>query len=624
MRAAPLVLTLLVSAGALAAPAQSPPDPRTQPAAKPPVPGAPVRDTGGRGSAVRAGTATITGTITTSTGQPAAGARVMIGGEGTNRTTTTDSAGQFSVTGLPMGRYSINVMKPGYVSISYGQRKPNTQGTAIPLKDGESRAVTMQLPRGAVITGMVLDERGEPAINAFVRVLRFTMQTGERRPQQLGGATTDDRGIYRVHSLQPGEYAVCASLRNSMGPQNDAQRLQMELESVRRSMLNAPNAAAREQMTARMGQLQAQLRNQPAEPANGYAPVCFPGSSPSPSATITVAAGEERSGIDLQLQLTQVARIEGTLVAPPGSSMRGIQLMLAHADENAGAADRQGTSVEESGRFVFQNVAPGQYTLNARSMPMPMSIGPGGPMPPPAAAQPRLWATADLQVSGEDINGVVLELQRGTTVSGQLTFQATASPPPEATRAQISMSPFAPDTSGMFMGNSPATVEPNGRFTINDVIPGKYRLGAFVAGGGGWIVESVTVNGEDALDFPLEVKGGRAVSGVSVVMTDRIAELSGTVADQKGQPATEQTLLLYSTDPKYWGPQSRRVRTTRAGADGHYLFRGVPPGDYRLTTLVDPEPGSWYDKTFLEELDSTSVRVTIGEGEKKVEHVRIR
>jgi hypothetical protein len=246
-------------------------------------------------------------------------------------------------------------------------------------------------------------------------------------------------------------------------------------------------------------------------------------------------------------------------------------------------------------------------------------------MPPSSTPQPKLWATTDVQVSGEDIGGVVLELQRGTTVSGQVTFQATTLTPPDASRVQISMFPFAPDNSGMFMGNSPGTVESNGRFTISDVIPGKYRLSAFAGGGGGtWSVDSITVDGEDALDFPLDVKSGRAVSGVSVVMTDRIAELSGTVADQKGRPATEQTLLLYSTDSKYWVPQSRRIRTLRAGADGHYLFRGIPPGEYRLTTLVDPEPGSWYDKAFLEDLDSTSVRVTIGEGEKKVEHVRIR
>jgi hypothetical protein len=107
-------------------------------------------------------------------------------------------------------------------------------------------------------------------------------------------------------------------------------------------------------------------------------------------------------------------------------------------------------------------------------------------------------------------------------------------------------------------------------------------------------------------------------------MTDRISELSGTVLDEKGKPATEQTLVLYPVDPKYWFYQSRRIRTSRADEDGRYSFRYLPPGDYRLATMTDPEPGSWFDKAVLTGLDATSVRVSIAEGEKKVENVRVR
>jgi hypothetical protein len=175
------------------------------------------------------------------------------------------------------------------------------------------------------------------------------------------------------------------------------------------------------------------------------------------------------------------------------------------------------------------------------------------------------------------------------------------------------------------MGNAQAKVDASGRFTIADVVPGKYRISASVnTGGPGWIIDSVIVGGQDALDAPLEVRANRHVSGVTITFTDRVTELSGTVVTEKGEPATEHTLLLYPTDSKYWTPQSRRIRTMRAGGDGVYVFRAIPPGDYRLTTLLDPEPGSWYDREVLEQLDATSVRITLADGEKKVEHVRIR
>ena len=279
----------------------------------------------------------LTGTVTTFGGQPAAGARVMVGGEGPSRMATTDTRGRFSIATLRAGRYYVTVSKPGYVTVTYGQRRVNSQGTPVPLGDGETRDIALQLPRGGVITGMVLDERGEPAVNAFVRVMRFMPGAGERRPQQSGGDNTDDRGIYRVHSLQPGDYAVCATYRGS-GPQNDAQRIQMEMESVRRMMANAPSAGARQQMAIRLADLQAQMPAQ-SEPATGYATVCFPGSLPTASTTIPVSAGEEKSGIDLQLQITHVARIEGQVVVPPGVEPRTVQLNLVSADE-AASADR--------------------------------------------------------------------------------------------------------------------------------------------------------------------------------------------------------------------------------------------------------------------------------------------
>ena len=623
------------SQAAQAPPRPGPTSPQT-PGPRPATPTGPVRDPGGRApSGAPAGTSVLSGTVTTFAAQPAVGARVSVSGDGPPRMAMTDAQGKFTVTGLRAGRYYVNVMKPGYVPVSYGQRRANSQGTAIPIGTGETREIAILLPRGGVITGMVLDERGEPAVGAFVRAMRYMMMSGERRPQQTGGDTTDDRGIYRVHSLQPGDYAICATLRNS-GPQNDAQRVQMEIEMVRRNLANAP-AAARQQLQTRLSDLQAQLPAQ-SEPVVGYAPVCFPGSSTSASTTIPLAAGEEKGNIDLQMLMIPVARVEGTVVAPAGVELRNMQINMANVDEGLTGVDRQFAGTDETGRFVFQNVPPGRYTIIARTMPgggpMPTFAGAAGGTPP--ATPPRLWANADVTVAGQDITGIALELQRGITITGQLVVQGTTSQAPaDLSRAQVSVFPFSPDISGMMIGsgNSQGVVDSSGKFTITDVFPGKYRvnagipgaMGSPVATGGftGWFVESITAGGEDALDQPLEVSN-RRISGVVITMGDRMTELSGTVVDEKGKPATEQTLLLYPVDQKYWVPQSRRIRTTRAAEDGRYIFRIVPPGDYRLTTLVDPEPGSWYDKALLSDLDSTSLRISLTEGERRVEHVRIR
>jgi Carboxypeptidase regulatory-like domain len=617
------VVALAAAGASTLAMAQTAPVPT--PPAGPRAPAPPVRDPGGRPATTPAppGKAVLAGTVATASGHPAAGARVMLnGGDGPGRTTMTDARGQFAFEGLRTGRYYVNVSKPGFMSLSYGQRRVNSPGIAIPLTDGERRVIEMQLPRAAVITGMILDERGEPSINTQVRGMRYTMANGRRRAQQVANDTTDDRGIYRLHSLQAGEYAVCAVARN-MGPMNDAQRIQMEMESARRAIENAPSAAAKEAMLERLRVLQAQRVDQ-TEPNLGYAPVCFPGSSGAPTPSITLAAGEERSGVDLQMVMIPVARIEGTVVAPGGGVPQNVQLSLVNADDEAADIDRPGAGIQHpSGRFSFQNIVPGRYTIMARTMTF-------GPPPPPNAAvpkQPLLWGMAEVVMNGEDLSDVVIELHPGITVTGQLTFQPTTLvPPTDLSRAQVSIFPFAPDNRSMMMMGPPpqGKVDASGRFTISDVMPGKYRISAGVIGVQGWVVESITAGGQDVLDFPLEIKGNRDVTGIAVTFGDRITELSGTIANEKGEPATEQTILLYPTDQKYWTPQSRRIRTIRAGADGQYTFRMVPPGEYRLTMLVDPEPGIWYDRDVLEQLDSSSIRIVLAEGEKKVEHVRIR
>ena len=50
---------------------------------------------------------------------------------------------------------------------------------------------------------------------------------------------------------------------------------------------------------------------------------------------------------------------------------------------------------------------------------------------------------------------------------------------------------------------------------------------------------------------------------------------------------------------------------------------GLPPGDYRLAPVLDPDTGSWFDGTFLQQLDVVSERFTLGEGEKKVQNVKV-
>ena len=182
---------------------------------------------GGRGGAqpqrdaqatVTVGTGVISGVVTTAgTGTPVRRARVTLSGTELRggRSTLTNDEGVFAFSALPAGRFTLTASKAGYVDIPYGAKRPGRPGTPIQLADAQKmERADIGLPRGGVITGIVLDEHGEPAPGTQVRVMRYLMRTGERQLQTACQDQSDDRGIYRIYGLQPGEYLVSATPRN--------------------------------------------------------------------------------------------------------------------------------------------------------------------------------------------------------------------------------------------------------------------------------------------------------------------------------------------------------------------------------------------------------------------------
>ena len=599
-----------------------------------PPPGDPGQPRDARGNQpIAAGTGSVSGTIVvTGTGQPARRARVTLNATegGGSRTAMTDEEGRYAFGDLAAGRYSLSATKMGHVGVTYGQARPGRPGTPIQLADGQKFTANLQLPRGSVITGTVVDEYGEPTAGTQVRVLRYAMQAGRRTLQQSGSGATDDRGIYRVYGLQPGDYIVSAVPRNA-GPAIDVARLQAELAQVRERMASAAaDAGVARELATRAGMLQGQLP-QAEEQATGYAPVYFPGTvSASQAGTVTLNIGEERASVDFQLVRVPLAQIDGTVVNSTGQATDNVQVTLTDAAPSVPGAITIAARADAEGRFHLSNVPPGSYRLIARAA----VAQPGGATAPgpfggrgirplgPQSTAVRLWGSVDVPVDGRNLTNVLLTLQQGLTLTGRIAFQGSAAPPADLTRMRVNLSAADPAAAGGPPQNAAGLVDATGKFTITSVIPGMYRLNAGGAGNG-WFLESAIVEGQDTLDFPFEVKPGAAPSGAVITFTDKQAQLTGTITNQRGEPAPEQTLILYPADERYWVPQSRRIRSTRPSTDGQFTFAGIPAGDYKIVAMVDVETGAWFDPAFLQQVDAASTRVTINDGEKKVQRLQI-
>ena len=565
-----------------------------------------VRDTN---PAPVTGTARVTGQVLTATADPKPMRRVIvtITGDGmkVGRSTVTDDQGRYAFEAVAAGRFMVTATKPAYLPTAYGALQPGRSGVPIQLAAGEVRSdVSFSMVKGGVMTGVVRTSTGDPAPNVDVQVFRLPAPGSDPRLIPSGLGTSDDRGVYRIFELPPGPYVVAGALRRRSVGTGDSPGWSVAQVTEMLRALEQREKGGPASVPA------------PAPPPAGnyaYAPVFFPGhASPAFAVPIRLRAGEERNGIDFTVQLTRMASIEGVLVGEEAASAAlffnfvGVQLpSLTGITPNFTAQNGP------SGRTVkYAGVTPGAYTITAQG-------------------KHGTWARADVVVSGDDVTGVTMALQPAFRITGKAVFNGSRLAPPDNMSA-LSLRLAAANelgqssAGGTRMGNPlipPAVVQPDGRFEMNAVLPETYRLFASLPGQPGWWLKSAIADGRDLLDTMVEVTGD--ITNAVLTFSDQRASLGGRLITNAGPPAAPYFIVAFPTNRALWLPLARRIMSTRADTSGAWILRDVPPGDYLVAALTDLSPEELADPTFLEQLLPNALKVTVVDGENKIQDLSV-
>jgi uncharacterized protein (DUF2141 family) len=417
-------------------------------------------------------------------------------------------------------------------------------------------------------------------------------------------ATTDDRGVYRIYGLAPGEYVVSAVPR--LGPGAGAAVVtdaEVQWAKTQNGPMPAPGRSA------------------------SYAPIYYPGGTdPNTAVSITLGATEERGGVNLPLRIVTVARVSGTVVDAGGQPVSPATVNLyPRRSDRPTVADRLVASralelpratVTPQG-FSISGVAPGEYTLVART-----GTGMRSAAPPPVPGPQVLWNVTDITVAEQDLTDIVLRMQPGTKILGTIAFdRSSLTPPSDLTRIELTM------TSNLLVGApaSPrAIVDPAGTFRFSSVVPGIYALNAALPGvAAGWTLKSAVLNGRDLADVPFDVKPGDDVTGLVVTFTDRGAAISGRLIDAGGKPITRYSIVVFTTDKAMWLPNARRIRSAAPATDGSFSVTGLPAGTYAIAAAEDVESADLADPNFLSQLLASAYRVTLADGQRVSQDLRI-
>src|SRR5207253_1511041 len=79
----------------------------------------------------------------------------------------------------------------------------------------------------------------------------------------------------------------------------------------------------------------------------------------------------------------------------------------------------------------------------------------------------------------------------------------------------------------------------------------------------GWSLKAIVQDGRDVTDTAMEMKSGEELSGIQVIVTKNVTTVSGQMADEKGAPVVDGTVLLFADDSSKWWEDSRWVRAVR-------------------------------------------------------------
>jgi len=470
------------------------------------------------------------------------------------RTTRTDTAGQFEFTGIPAAQMRLTASHAGYFPTSQ-DHAGSSEPLAFTLQPGQRRdRIELKLAPWSVIEGRVVDERGDPMMDASVQLLQSRYEGGRRvLTEVLPRRLTDDRGQYRIYGVVPGNYVVSGSI----------------------------------------GQVTA-------ADVPGYTRSFFPGTDDVSAAQyVTAEAGRVISGADISLVRASTAHVSGALLDGHGRPTTGGSVLLTPLGSVIGV--RVGARIAE-GKFEFPNVSSGRYVIS-------MSRGRVN------AWTEGDFAALPVTVDGADITGLVVEAAPGSHIGGRIIYNsADPNRTPPDTAVEIVPVPVDP----LFAPRGAiarARLFGSNQFEL-DGITGTRRL-QVVHAPPGWMLESMVANGIDVLDQPLTFGGEQRSISVDLTMTDRVSLLKGMITDDRSRVVAGVEVLVFSRDHRTWYPSSRFLRRARTNTEGVFTIEGLPQDSYYVVAAPQlPADGddAWQDPEYLDAISerATTAIVTAG------------
>jgi hypothetical protein len=520
------------------------------------------------------GTATITGRVSLK-GEPAPGVAIglqqqqqasgpFVADRSKYLRAKTDGEGRFRFMNVTAGQYRIVALAPGFVSAS---ESPQEMGKLMNVADGENiENVELQLRRGAVITGRITDPSGNPVIEKDVRLMKMDGRGNFTRyySGSSGLTSTDDRGVYRIHSLPAGKYKVGFGYDPQDGSFYEMSRVYYP---------HTFHPDTRDEAQAKV---------------------------------IELSDGAEATDVDIKLaEAKKNYEVAGRVIeAETGQPVVGIRIGYGTVQSGGMSGRVSGMSATDTqGEYQIQGVLPGKYLAFADSRFDPKGSDYYSDQTP-------------FEITDGDITGIEIRVHRGGSISGIAVVEGSNDPAilSQLSKINLTLSYRSSDQTA----NRNARPAANGSFRFSGLKPGKAEVRAFTPPDGLKLLR-VEHNGAPVTEG-IEIQPGENLANLRVVFGYGTAVVRGQVKFTGGAMPEGVTMYLGS---RLVGGAASGGFTSPVDARGQFVLKNLVAGEYELKLFLGfngPPPPEM--SKLMKLLQKTTHRVTVaGSGETPTEFV---
>jgi hypothetical protein len=321
-----------------------------------------------------------------------------------------------------------------------------------------------------------------------------------------------------------------------------------------------------------------------------------------------------------------------------------LRLLPKGAEMLGFGAEAATTVVDPDGTFTFLDVPAGDYTLIAQSSVMEFATGDASARMPAAIGFPLngagmgtkpgapglrfyattgpaapAWGRLPVSVGNLDLADLVLPLHPAAAITGRVVFAEGVTPP------QFMLLFAEPVNGDPSLGNPSlrrpiAATDPVVSFTVAGLMAGTYVL----TFGGGLAPVSVMSAGRDVKDVGFDASLGRDFQDVVVTLTNKFAEVTGYVRDDRGTAAA--AVIAFPVERERWtgyGWTPARLLSVAAGSNGAYILDKLPEGEYFLVAVDATKSNAWVDPAFLAAAAPHATRISVKWGQKSALDLKV-